>query len=147
MKKSLFCSLVAALVFLSFFQSSCDKDDSNTESSERFMLLTTHEWKFDEIITICKDPEIVWFINELDDAFKGETIVFSSDYSFQSPVEQGKWKFNNQETEIITFDDDDPSDIYGHFRIDLLTTEILELLDLADVIPSDTCYVKSRLVK
>ncbi len=56
-------------------------------------------------------------------------------------------KSSDGETEIVTFDSDDPDDIYGHVRIDVLTEEILEGTYLADVPPSDTCYVKTRLVK
>jgi hypothetical protein len=62
-------------------------------------------------------------------------------------LESGGWKFSNEETEIITFDEDDPSDIYGHYRIDILTDDVLETTDLGDVPPSDTCYVKARWVK
>jgi hypothetical protein len=83
----------------------------------------------------------------IDSSAKGKTIMYNAEGKFVSPFENGSWKFNNGETEIITFDTDDPSDIYGHVRIDILTEEVLELTDLVDVPPTDTCSVKSRLVK
>jgi hypothetical protein len=115
--------------------------------SERFQLLTAHAWKYDTIFTICQNPEIVWWINMLDSAAKGSTILYNANGSFVSLFESGGWKFSNGETEIITFDADDPSDILGHVRIDVLTDEVMEFTDLADVPPSDTCYVKGRLLK
>jgi len=53
----------------------------------------------------------------------------------------------DEKTEIVIVDDDDPSDIYNHFRIDELTDEILKLTDLGDVPPSDTCFVQFIYLK
>ena len=115
--------------------------------SERFLLLTAHPWEHDTIFTICQDPEIVWWINLYDSAAKGSIVTYSADGSFVSPFESGNWKFSNGENEIVTFDTDDPSDILGHVRIDVLIDDVLEVTDLAEVPPSDTCYIKGRFIK
>ena len=122
----------------------CKKEE---KKSERFILLTAHDWKIDSLLTICQDPEIANFVYMMDSALKGLSVYYNADGSFISPFESGGWMFSNAETEIITFDDEDPSDIYGHVRIDQLTEEVLEVTDLADVPPSDTCYVKMNLKK
>jgi len=144
MKNILGCLLVTIVVAAGILSQGCEKEDS---MSERFLLLTGHAWRYDTIFTICQDPEIVWFFNMLDSGANGSTVIYSADGLFVSTFESGKWKFSNGETEIITFDEEDPSDIYGHVRIDVLTDDVLEITDLADVPPSDTCYVKSRLLK
>jgi len=144
MKNILIYTVITILIVICILPQSCKKDD---EKSERFKLLTDHTWNYETILTICQDPEIKWFINMLDSGFKGSTVMYNTDGEFVSIFESGSWKFSNGETEIITFDSDDPSDILGHVRIDMLTEEVLEITDLVDVPPSDTCYVKSRLVK
>jgi hypothetical protein len=137
-----------------FASISCEKDTNDNEiKSEQFKLLTAHIWNFDTITTICKDPEIQWFINLIDSSFSGGTVYYGTNGDFiltigdGEVVESGKWKFSNAETEIISFDEDDPSDIYGHGRIDLLTENSLIVTDLVDVPPSDTCYVTGKWVK
>jgi len=144
MKSTLVFTVIAIIVVICILPQACEKDDENSES---FNLLTAHTWNYDTIYTICQDPEIVWFIDMLEDAVKGLTVKYTADGKFVSPFETGSWKFSNGETEIITYDSDDPDDILGHVRIDLLTEEVLEVTDLVDVPPSDTCYVKSRMVK
>jgi len=144
MKSTLVFTVIAIIVVICILPQACEKDDENSES---FNLLTAHTWNYDTIYTICQDPEIVWFIDMLEDAAKGLTVKYTADGKFVSPFETGSWKFSNGETEIITYDSDDPDDILGHVRIDLLTEEVLEVTDLVDVPPSDTCYVKSRMVK
>ena len=144
MKNLLVYSVFTILIVICILPQGCEKDNVK---SEQFELLTGHIWNYDTIFTICQDPEIKWFINMLDNAAEGGTIMYIADGKFVSPFESGSWKFSNGETEIITFDSDDPSDIYGHVRIDVLTEAILGITDLVDVPPSDTCYVKSRLVK
>ena len=148
MKNLLSYSVLSFLIFTLIALMGCEKDKNDDDNkSEQFKLLTTHIWNYDTVFTICQDPEIKWFINMLDNAAKGSTVKYNADGKFVSPFETGSWKFSNGEAEIITFDSDDPSDIYGHARIDVLTEEVLEITDLIDVPPSDTCYVKSRLVK
>jgi len=137
-------SVITVLSVICIVSQGCEKKD---EKSENFKLLTAHDWKYDTIITICQDPEIKWFIDMMNTTFKGATVMLDADGKFVSPFESGSWKFSNGETEIITFDSDDPTDIYGHVRIDKLTEEVLEITDLVDVVPSDTCYVKSKLLK
>lgn len=144
MKNLLGFSVLTLLIVVVIVSLGCEKDD---KKSEKFLLLTAHIWNYDTIFTICQDPEIKWFIEMLDDAAKGNTVMYNADGKFVSPFESGSWKFSNEESEIIIFDSDDPSDIYGHVRIDVLTGEVLEITDLVDVPPSDTCFVKSRLVK
>ena len=144
MKNLLIYKVITILIVICILPQSCKKDD---EKSKQFKLLTDHIWNYDTIFTICQDPEIKWFINMLDSGAKGSTVMYNTDGKFVSPFESGSWKFSNGETEIITFDSDDPSDILGHVRIDVLTEEVLEITDLVDLPPSDTCYVKSRLVK
>ncbi len=144
MKKLLVYPVFTILIGICILPLACEKDD---EKSEQFKLLTNHTWFYETIFTICQDPEIKLFIDMLDDEAKGSTMVFNADGKFVSPFESGSWRFDNGETEIITFDSDDPSDIYGHVRIDVLTEDVLEVTDLIDLPPSDTCYVKSRLVK
>jgi hypothetical protein len=144
MKNLLIFSVTTILIVICILPQGCEKDD---EKSEKFKLLTAHTWNYDTISTICQDPEIKWFINMLDNESKGSTVMYNADGKFVSHFESGSWKFDNGETEIITFDSDDPSDILGHVRIDVLTVEVLEITDLGDVPPTDTCYVKSRLVK
>lgn len=144
MKNLLVNTLITILIVICILPQACKKDDVK---SEQFKLLTAHIWKYDTIFTICQDPEIKLFINMLDNSTEGGTIMYNADGKFVSPFESGSWKFSNGETEIITFDSDEPSDILGHVRIDVLIDEILEITDLVDLPPSDTCYVKSRLVK
>ena len=144
MKNLLIYKVITILIVICILPQSCKKDD---EKSKQFKLLTDHIWNYDTIFTICQDPEIKWFINMLDSGAKGSTVMYHTDGKFVSPFESGSWKFSNGETEIITFDSDDPSDILGHVRIDVLTEEVLEITDLVDLPPSDTCYVTSRLVK
>lgn len=144
MKNILVYTAAIFLLVICILPLACEKDD---EETERFTLLTDHSWTYNSIYTICTDPEIIWFVDMLNEEVKGKTIQFSANGEFVSPFERGGWKFSNGETEIITFDSDDPSDIYGHVRIDILTEEVLEITDLADVPPSETCYLKSRLVK
>ena len=144
MKNLLIYTVFTLLIAIGIASQSCEKEKSK---SEQFKLLTDHIWNYDTIFTICQDPEIQWFINLLDIDAEGGMIIYNADGIFVSPFESGSWKFSNEETEIITFDSDDPSDIYGHVRIDMLTEEVLEVTDLVDVPPTDTCYVKSRLLK
>ena len=144
MKNLIGCLLITIIVIAGILSQGCEKEDG---MSERFQLLTAHAWKYDTIFTICQDPEIVLFINMLDSGAKGSTVIYSANGSVVSPFESGKWKFSNGETEIITFDEDDPSDIYGHVRINVLTDDVLEITNLVDPPSSDTCYVKSRLLK
>ena len=144
MKNFLIYIVITISISICLLSQGCGKDDVK---SEQYQLLTDHIWYYDTIFTICQDSEIKWFINILDNDAKGKTIMFNTDGKFFSPFESGSWKFSNGETEIITFDSDDPSDIYGHMRIDELTEEVLEITDLGDVPPSDTCYVKTKLVK
>jgi hypothetical protein len=124
----------------------CDKDENTEEKkSEVFTTLTSHSWVYDTFYTICNDPEILWWYSLLDSTASATNyeISFEEDYAFLgSPDGDAKWRFENEETEVIIVDDDDPTDIYNHFRIDELTEEILKVTDLADVPPSDTCYVQ-----
>ena len=148
MKKFLHHLVLSFLISILIPLMGCDKDKNGDDiKSEQFKLLTAHAWKQDIISTICQDPEIKWFIQMVDSAFKGTTVMYNANGTYVSAVESGNWEFSNGETEIITFDTDDPSDIYGHVRIDVLTEEVLEITDLVDVPPTDTCYVKGRLVK
>lgn len=144
MKNLLLYPVITILIVICIMPQGCGKDD---EKSKQFILLTEHIWNYDTIFTICQDPEIKWFIYMLDSGAKGSTVMYNTDGKFVSLFEIGSWKFSNGETEIITFNSDDPSDIYGHVRIDMLTEEVLEITDLVEVPPSDTCYIKSRLVK
>ena len=146
---SVLCFLIAILIPLT----ACDEDQNGDDiHSERFQLLTAHTWNFDTIFTICQDPEIIWFIDWIAETWPGTTKSYRSDGSFAltgpdgTAFESGKWEFSNGESEIITFDEDDPSDILGHVRIDVLTDEDLELTDLIDVPVSDTCYVTMNWV-
>lgn len=50
----------------------------------------------------------------LDKGDMGKTIMFNNDGKFVSPFESGGWKFTNEQTDIIRFDSDAPSDIYVH---------------------------------
>ena len=142
--------LVTSLIIAGLTTITCEKDE---ETSERFKLLTAHAWNFDTVFTICQNPEIIWIVGFLQQSFQGMTITYHSNGTFASAdgngevFESGKWKFSNEETEVITFDEDDPSDIYGHVRIDLLTEDVLEITDMAEVPPSDTCWLKMKLVK
>lgn len=125
----------------------CEKNSDNAEEKkpEAYTTLTSHPWVYDTFYTVCTDPEILWWYSLLDSAASASNyeISFEGDYTFiGSPDGDAKWRFENEETEILIVDDDDPTDIYNHFRIDELTDEILKLTDLADVPPSDTCYVQ-----
>lgn len=129
----------------------CEKEEKEEkkveveEKSEVFLTLTSHPWVYDTFYTICNDPEIIHWYSLLDSAASASnyTVSFEEDYTYLgSPDGDAKWRFENNETEVIIVDDDDPTDIYNHFRIDELTDEILKLTDLADVPPSDTCYVQ-----
>jgi hypothetical protein len=93
------------------------------------------------------DPEIREFVTLIHDGTVGKAVVFDADYLFSSPFETGKWRFANNEKEIIAYDADDPSDILSHVRIDLLTADSLELTDLGDLPPTDTCSLKTILLK
>ena len=146
MKKIFGFAFIIFVIAAGIVISSCKKEEEYNKS-ERFLLLTNHVWKLDTVITICKDPEIIWFVDVINEDAKGSIIIFSADGMFTSEFESGKWKFNNGETEVIAFDDEDPSDILQHFRIDVLTDDILKITDLADVPPSDTCYLKGRYIK
>ena len=150
MKNLLSFLIVTSFIIAGLTMTMCEKDE---EKSEQFKLLTAYTWNFDTIVTICQDPEIIWFVGWLAESFQGGTVTYRSDGSFAlagwdgDVIESGKWKFSNGETEIITFDADDPSDIYGHVRIDVLTEEVLEITDLVDVPVSDTCYVTTKWLK
>ena len=123
----------------------CKDDETSENKSEVFTTLTSHPWIYDTFNTICSDPEILWWYTLLDSVASATNyeISFKEDYTFLgSPDGDAIWKFDNGETEVIIVDDDDPTDIYNHFRIDELTEEILKLTDLGDVPPSDTCYVQ-----
>lgn len=133
--------LISLIIILS-----CENDENTEEKkSEIFITLTSHPWVYDTFYTICNDPEILdWysFIDSTASATNWE-ISFEEDYTFLGSFDgDAKWRFENEETEVIIVDDDDPTDIYNHFRIDELTEEILKVTDLADVPPSDTCYVQ-----
>ena len=146
MKKTIYLTLL--LIFLSplIFIFCCEKNENVEEiKSEVFTTLTSHPWVYDTFYSICNDPEILWWYGLLDSAASATNyeMSFEEDYIFLgSPEGDAKWRFENEETEVVIVDDDDPSDIYNHFRIDELTDEILKLTDLADVPPSDTCYVQ-----
>lgn len=124
----------------------CDKDENTEENkSEVFIALTSHPWVYDSFYTICKDPEILWWYSLLDSAASANNhaISFEEDYTFLGSFDgDAKWRFENEETEVVIVDDDDPTDIYSHFQIDELSEEILKLIDIGDVPPSDTCYVR-----
>jgi hypothetical protein len=142
--------IITILIVLGIVIKGCEKDE---ERSERFKLLTAHIWNHDSLWTICQDPEISYWIHMFDSLATGVTITYSDNGTFITKdgagegFESGGWKFSNEETEIVTFDDEAPSDIYGHYRIEILTDDVLEYTDLADVPPSDTCWVKARWVK
>lgn len=150
MKKLLGFLLVSSFIIAGLTTTMCEEDE---ETSERFKLLTAHTWNFDTMITICQNPEIIWAVGFVLEHFQGATVTYQSNGYFAladgtgEVFESGKWKFSNGETEIITFDEDDPSDIYGHYRIDMLTDDVLEATDLGEVPPTDTCYIKTIYVK
>jgi len=124
----------------------CENDKAKEENkSDVFTTLTSHAWEYDTFFTICNDSEILWWYTLLDSNLSAANheISFNEDYTVIGSLDgDAKWKFDNEETEVIIVDDDDPTDIYSHLRIDELTDEILKLTDLADVPPSDTCYVQ-----
>lgn len=124
----------------------CEKDESSVEEkSENFITLTSHPWVYDTLYTICNDPEILWWFLLMDSTASATNyeISFEENYTFLGSFDgDAKWRFENEETELIIADDGDPTDIYNHYRIDELTNEILKITDLADVPPSDTCYVQ-----
>ncbi|MFC2113499.1 hypothetical protein ACFLTA_09550 [Bacteroidota bacterium] len=150
MKNLMSLLLVTSFIIAGLTTTMCEKDEEN---SEHFKLLTAHTWNFDTIVTICKDPEIIMFVGWLAESFQGGTVTYGSDGSFAlsdvdgDAIESGKWKFSNNETEIITFDEDDPTDILGHVRIDVLTETVLEATDIIDIPVSDTCYVTIKWMK
>jgi hypothetical protein len=125
---------------------SCEKDENTVqEKSETFLTLTSHPWVYDSYYTICIDPDIKWWFTLLDSTAIANNyeISFKEDYTFLGSLDgNAKWRFEKNETEIVIVDDDDPSDIYSHFRIDELTDELLKLTDLGDVPPTETCYVE-----
>lgn len=124
----------------------CENDENKEEiKSDAFITLTSHPWVYDTFYTICNDPEILWWYSLLDSNASATNyeIIFAVDYTFLGSYDgDAKWRFENKETELVVVDDDDPTDIYNHFRIDELTDAILKLTDLGDVPPSDTCYVQ-----
>ncbi|TLX73733.1 hypothetical protein E9993_14845 [Labilibacter sediminis] len=124
----------------------CEKDENTEdEKSEVFTTLTSHPWVYDTFYTICNDPEILMWYGLVDSAASAtnQEILFEEDYAFLGWFDgDGKWRLENDETEVIIVSDEDQTDIYNHFSIYELTDEILILTDLADVPPSDTCYVQ-----
>ena len=81
MKSTLVFTVIAIIVVICILPQACEKDDENSES---FNLLTAHTWNYDTIYTICQDPEIVWFIDMLEDAVKGLTVKYTADGKFVS---------------------------------------------------------------
>ncbi len=150
MKSLLIYTVFTLLIVIGIVSQSCEKEESK---SEQFLLLTAHIWKHDTLFTICQDPEIRWFIHLLDSTMivKGGTLEYNANGKFVfatgtgEEFESGNWKFSNEkEDEILTYEG---TDTLGLVRIQELTTEVLETIDLIDVPPSDTCYVKARWVK
>jgi len=146
MKNTKYFTLSLIFLISVFIILSCENDETAEENkSEVFTILTSHPWVYDTFYTVCNDPEIIWWYTLIDSTLSAANyeISFKEDYTFLGSLDgDAKWKLDNGETEVIIVDDDDPTDIYSHLRIDELTEEILKVTDLGDVPPSDTCYVQ-----